>query len=428
MSCDSKVEKRRYGYTASKFFSRDLAVVLLLSVLFVLTYSMREAAVRHVLTQLEERGLVAVHHLAVEAENRWVPGLEAGEQVWWEEVMERILLADDMLVGLSVLDDGGKVIAQSRPRARQGKVSFVTDLRSGLTVQVVMDDQALTKVKVEYARFLIPEGMLLVLFMLIRLLQGKFLHPSRMNRVPFEQGSGVPGGGEGKKTERFWRQREKEREFVAKELNEGLSQSLSAVMIQMGMLPSGPKGNKDSVSEMRQVLEESITAMNFLARRLWPNVLHDLGLSPALNSLVRDFRGKTGMMIDLHMEKRAAGSEPIPLETGLLAYRLIEKVLEHLAEQAPASQVQITVCVCPAELWLELEADGKDFEAERMGQGLGTVEELLQLQDVLTACNGTLQLAAGGGRGMVVTARIPAVNLVGGREFSDGQDSCAFSG
>lgn len=107
MSCGSKVGKSRSGNLISMIYSRDLAVVLLLSALLVLTFFMREAAVRHVLAQLEERSSVAVHHLAVEAENRRAAGLETGEQVWWGEVLERILLADDMMVGLRVLDDGG---------------------------------------------------------------------------------------------------------------------------------------------------------------------------------------------------------------------------------------------------------------------------------------------------------------------------------
>lgn len=426
MSCGSKVGKSRSGNLISMIYSRDLAVVLLLSALLVLTFFMREAAVRHVLAQLEERSSVAVHHLAVEAENRWAAGLEAGEQVWWGEVLERILLADDMLVGLRVLDDGGEVVTQSRARARRGTVSFVTDLRPGLTVQVVMDAQALAKVKVEYARFLIPEGMLLVLFILIRLLQGKFLHPSRSPVLKQREGSS--NGGESQKTGKFWRRREQEKELVAKELNEGLSQSLSAVMIQMGMLPSASKGKDGSVGEMRQVLEESITAMNFLARRLWPNVLRDLGLQPALNSLVRDFQANTGMMIDLQLEQRAGGFEQIPLDIGLLAYRLIENILEYMAEQVGASQVILTVCVCPAELWLELEGDGDEFEAESMAQGLGAEEELIELQDVLTSFNGEIRVDFQRGKGVLVTASIPIDNLHGGAVSSDGQYSCAVGG
>jgi len=353
MNCKDKEMRAPRKFKA--ILSMDLVLVLLFLALTVMTMAFRESALRHVRAQLEEGAIVAVKHFALEVDNRWVAGLTAGEQIWWSDAIERILSVDQRVTGMTVFSEDGKVIASHEHRLAQNTFRYFNKVGSGMLVQIEMDSNALTRVESEFDRFMVVTGMLFLLYLGVRLLQGGFLRPRKVTAVQKQGAIAAATKGEHTKIERSWRQRESERELVARELHEHFSQSLSSVMIRLGMLPR-EQGSQDlTLNEMRQVLAESITDMNVLARRLWPNVLHDLGLQPALKSLVRDFRLRTGMDADLLVDQQGDWREPIPRETGLLAYRLVQEVLEKVALHMSTAQITINCCLCSTELSLRIK-------------------------------------------------------------------------
>lgn len=112
-----------------------------------------------------------------------------------------------------------------------------------------------------------------------------------------------------------------------------------------------------------------------------------------------------------------------------MAYRLVQEVLERVAEHSSTAHINIDFCVCATELWLEVEVRfDREVEAYNPWEELQTGEGLSELKDVLPAYHGTLQVDMEGRQRIIVTAQIPLTALTEGRKSSDGQYSCTLSG
>src|SRR5262249_32660020 len=128
-------------------------------------------------------------------------------------------------------------------------------------------------------------------------------------------------------------------------------------------------------------------------------MLDDLGLVAALEWQAREVTKRTGMIVDLAEENV---SDALPEEHRTCVYRVVQEALNNFSKHAHARPVQILVLQQLDRLVLNIQDDGRGFDARRV-RGLG----LLGMSERVAHLNGTLKIDSEEGHGTNLRIELP---------------------
>lgn len=205
---------------------------------------------------------------------------------------------------------------------------------------------------------------------------------------------------------------EAERKRVAGELHDGLAQSLAALIVTLRQLESELRPDDERPRERAREAADSVRALIDDARRiahnLTPAVLEDIGLTAAIDRLLRTFFDGAGIAVD----RRA-----IPLdnlfrpEDQIHVYRVVQEIFNNIHRHARARHVDLTIRRAGGAVEFEVRDDGVGFRVGRAASSTpadGVHLGLRGLQERARLLNGTLAIRSRPGAGTTVLLRIPA--------------------
>jgi signal transduction histidine kinase len=141
---------------------------------------------------------------------------------------------------------------------------------------------------------------------------------------------------------------------------------------------------------------------------LRPAALDDLGLAPALESLVERVRAVHGLTvtaaIDLDDEAGGQPTRRLMPEIESTAYRLVQEALTNVAKHARAENVEVLVKESGDELSIEVRDDGRGFELGTRSDGFG----LVGMRERVDLVGGEISIESKSGAGTLVSAKVPA--------------------
>ena len=187
------------------------------------------------------------------------------------------------------------------------------------------------------------------------------------------------------------RAQEDERRRIARELHDEAGQVLTAVKIELDL---------EGKTEAGAMVGRALAQVRDLSNLLRPTVLDDLGLVPALRSLVEDFARRTRIEATLACSD-ALG--PLPDEQQVVIYRVVQEALTNVARHAGARRVAVRIAAEDERVRLEVEDDGRGVAGEPTPH-LG----LLGIRERVTTLGGTLVIEGSPGRGFRIEADMPA--------------------
>ena len=209
-----------------------------------------------------------------------------------------------------------------------------------------------------------------------------------------------------------WKVQEDERRRLARELHDGLGQTLTALTNQLERLQRSSGLPGDLAAGLADSVEMARLALNDtreLSRLLRPPVLDDLGLAAALSWLARNLEQRTDLHVDLEVEGIEERLDP-ELET--LVFRLIQESLTNVLRHSGVRQASVSVSRSEGLLELRIADSGRGFDAhhafvgrEAAGSGLRGMRDRLEL------FGGRLELSSAPGQGTVVSAVIPLLEV-----------------
>jgi PAS domain S-box-containing protein len=202
---------------------------------------------------------------------------------------------------------------------------------------------------------------------------------------------------------------EEERKQISRQLHDEIAQILAGVKVQLTALTQvalvRPGKFRKRLARTRRLIGQSIEVVHRFARGLRPALLDDLGLIPALRSLVKEMSGRKGLRIQL---TAVTGVEALdPLRRTVL-FRVAQEALTNVARHAHARRVTVRIQKSANVIRLEICDDGKSFSADRAfaakhGGHLG----LLGMRERVEMVGGRFTIASAPGKGTTVTAEIP---------------------
>jgi signal transduction histidine kinase len=159
---------------------------------------------------------------------------------------------------------------------------------------------------------------------------------------------------------------EAERRRIERDLHDGAQQRLVAVAMGLGRarskMDSDPDAARELIAEAHADAKLAISELRDLARGIYPSVLGDRGLDPALSSLAA--RCPIPVTVSVDVEPRP----PTAVESA--AYFTVAETLTNIAKHSGATEAQVKVSRTQNSVVVEVTDNGHGGAEVRPGGGL----------------------------------------------------------
>jgi signal transduction histidine kinase len=202
--------------------------------------------------------------------------------------------------------------------------------------------------------------------------------------------------------------REEERKHMARELHDGLAQSLLALRLKISVLSlefgaQAPE-IKTRAESMVGLVDDAIKVVRDTVTSLRPVTL-DLGMLPALEWLVEQFSADTGIPCEFRSD---LPSVALSEKDTMAMFRIAQEALRNIIRHAGASRASMSLSSDAGFYLLEISDDGGGFDPSKINpKSFG----LLGIKERVLMFSGTFQLDAAPGKGTTIRVRIPRVAL-----------------
>ena len=194
---------------------------------------------------------------------------------------------------------------------------------------------------------------------------------------------------------------EGERLRVAQELHDGVGQSLTGVVLQLGRAARDmPDPSRERVLEAQETARDSLEEVRRIARMLRPEALDDLGLASALRVLGERIGEHSELEVDVRIQP---GLPEFGGDAELVVYRVAQEALTNVARHAGAQRAWVRLELSSGRPLLEIDDDGDGFP--RKGTEGGGVRGMRERAVLIGA---TLRLGASPLGGARVTLELPS--------------------
>jgi signal transduction histidine kinase len=164
---------------------------------------------------------------------------------------------------------------------------------------------------------------------------------------------------------------EAERRRWARELHDETLQALGGLNV---LLKSAARSDdidvlREAVADATEHVSREIDNLRSIITELRPAALDELGLAPALSTLVKRVGSQSGLEIQtaIDVQQRLADEQ----ET--VAYRVVQESLSNIVKHAHATRVDVSVQATDGELHICVADDGRGFDHGAPTSGFGLV-------------------------------------------------------
>ncbi|HUV52444.1 MAG TPA: GAF domain-containing sensor histidine kinase [Dehalococcoidia bacterium] len=226
---------------------------------------------------------------------------------------------------------------------------------------------------------------------------------------------------------------EEERARVARELHDETSQSLTGLSLNMQALLSIAKASNFGDAAFRTKLEKAYnitfqlnSEINKIMKSLRATALESLGLGPAIRQYADNRLQAVGVKVSV---KQDGVEERLPKEVELALYRIAQGAIANIAWHSQAKNATFSLRRTSEELVIEIEDDGKGFDASKpiqvdeSGHGRG----LLSMKERASLLGGTCDIQSQLGKGTKITVRVPTYRITLFWSKADAKDKSADS-
>jgi signal transduction histidine kinase len=200
---------------------------------------------------------------------------------------------------------------------------------------------------------------------------------------------------------------EEDRRRISRDLHDDINQRLAMIAVDVETLSLRPPDSKAALGRSLWSVQDRIVEMSEDIRRfvhqLHPSILDDLGLPIALQQLMDDFAGRTGLKSTF---RHADVPPALSRDLATCFYRIAQESLSNVARHADASRVEMDLTGVDDGLALSITDDGRGFDRGKIGAapaGLG----LVSMNERLRLVGGALDVTSGARTGTTVRAWAP---------------------
>ena len=218
-------------------------------------------------------------------------------------------------------------------------------------------------------------------------------------------------------TQRVIDTQEEERTRLARELHDGISQTLLGVRYAMDLAGRKVRTNADeaalTIERGVEALNGAIKEVRLLSHDLRPRVLDDLGLTAALEALCHHFAERTGIETKID----ASGfTGMLKAEASTALYRVAQEAFSNVERHAGASTLSVKLWSDGGRARMTISDNGTGFDGAGAGASGSSGLGLRNMQERMAHFRGLL-LIDSSEAGTTLTAMMPrSANLPAGKQ------------
>lgn len=198
--------------------------------------------------------------------------------------------------------------------------------------------------------------------------------------------------------------REEERRIMAQDIHDDLGQVLTAMNLQLAAILRSDSGQdlKPRLRELKGQVDTAIGTVQRVISTMRPQVLDELGLEAALESLAQFVRDKGGIRCVVSCILQ--NSMP-SYEVTSCIYRVAQESLTNVLRHSQASKVLLTVRQREGWYLLQVRDNGTGIPVEKItaADAFG----LLGMRERVSRCGGSFSILPRVGGGCIVEAQLP---------------------
>ena len=195
---------------------------------------------------------------------------------------------------------------------------------------------------------------------------------------------------------------ERERQLVARELHDGVGQTILAAKLNFTSYEKSPEKFRDRFPVGLDLIDRASQELRDLYTRLYPSVLNDLGLEAAIRWYSKVFLEikNIDVELDIHLTLKI----PRPVETHL--FRIVQELFTNVVKHSGAARVRLLLENNVSDVRLIVKDDGRGFKPDEVrlnlrGFGLDNIRRRVDDLD------GTLRITAAQGEGTCFEISVP---------------------
>jgi len=205
--------------------------------------------------------------------------------------------------------------------------------------------------------------------------------------------------------ERLLGLQEEERSRLARELHDGIGQTLTALKLKIGALEvAAPDVRVELGREALRILDDALEGARSLSFDLRPAMLDELGLENAVRAYVSRQGAAAGLAVELQV---AESLERRSRDVQTACYRILQEAVTNVIRHARATSIRVELAEGPDGVVLGVRDDGVGFCPEHRNGHLG----LMIMSERAELVGGTVEVTSSTGSGTTVTARLPGKDV-----------------
>ena len=206
-----------------------------------------------------------------------------------------------------------------------------------------------------------------------------------------------------------------ERDRLARELHDGLAQSLGYLNVQCshvaGLLSSNRySGAQEELQQLGAAIRETYDDLREAIFALTPAGSTGQGLIPTILAYLREFQAQSGIETQLLIDDEDTGQ--LPATTELQLIRVVQEALANVRKHAKAGKATVSIKRMEEEAIITVEDNGDGFDPHALDGQEARHFGLEFMRDRVESVNGTLETQSAPGKGTRVIVRV----RVGGEE------------
>ncbi len=199
---------------------------------------------------------------------------------------------------------------------------------------------------------------------------------------------------------------EEERNRIASELHDSIGQQLLLTKLRIQKIEEKLNLASDNeISDLDRILQDTISELKTIIYNLKPKILDELGLGPAVTSLVHLISEQSGIKGSLNIHN-LNGRLDKRLE--LFTFRLAQETLNNIMKHSGADEFNVILQENKNNLRLIVSDNGKGFDIKERGNEYGLNGfGLLNMKERVESFGGELKIDSTPGEGTMIMAKIP---------------------
>jgi len=199
---------------------------------------------------------------------------------------------------------------------------------------------------------------------------------------------------------------EEERAQLAREIHDELSGTLTALKLDISLLPDRAAKSHDSLLEkldsMSALIDRTLGRVHSIVTELRPIVLDKFGLIAAIEWQVTEFQDRSGIACELHLPKKEFSLDS---DRATAIFRILQEALTNVVRHAQATKVVVELKIDNKNLSLSVRDNGK-------GIAYGEIDApksigLLSMRERALSFGGVTEITSVSQGGTSVSMRMP---------------------